>query len=150
MSSEGRAFDWDDEIQKDSDFTVLPEGEYAFEVKDFERARHPGSEKLPPCNKAIIHLKVFGGDDLGDTTVKHNLFLHEKTEGMISAFFSALGMKKHGEKLKMEWNKTIGRTGRAKIKIRKYEGNEYNEIANFIKPKSENASSGRSYTDGEF
>jgi hypothetical protein len=148
MSNEGRALDWDDEIQKDSDFTVLPEGEYAFEVKDFERARHQGSEKLPPCNKAVMHIRLNGGD-LGSTTVKHNLFLHEITEGMISAFFTAIGMKKHGEKLKMDWPGTIGRTGRAKIKIRKYEGNEYNEVSRFLEP-DDGAAPKAGYTAGDF
>ena len=48
-----REFGWDDEIQRDdSPFQVLPEGDYNFTVKKFERARHSGSEKIPACNKA--------------------------------------------------------------------------------------------------
>ena len=50
-----REFGWDDEIQNDSTpFEVLPEGDYRFRVEKFERGRHSGSEKIPPCNKAIL------------------------------------------------------------------------------------------------
>ena len=82
MSEMERELDWNDEIEKDSDFTLLPEGDYDFTVESFERGRHPGSDKLPACNKAILKL-------------------HTKTEGMISAFFTAIGQKKKGEKVKM-------------------------------------------------
>ena len=43
-----RELDWDDEIERESDFVLLPEGDYDFTVTGFERARHEGSEKLPP------------------------------------------------------------------------------------------------------
>ena len=47
MSEMERELDWNDEIEKDSDFTLLPEGDYDFTVESFERGRHPGSDKLP-------------------------------------------------------------------------------------------------------
>ena len=47
---------WDDEIQNEGGYEVLPEGDYTFRVEKFERARHAGSEKIPPCNKAILTL----------------------------------------------------------------------------------------------
>ena len=56
-----RELGWDDEIENDGpEFIVLPEGDYSFKVIDFERARHPGSEKLPACNKAIVHIRLKG------------------------------------------------------------------------------------------
>ena len=113
-----RELGWDDEIEKESDFILLPEGDYRFTVTGFERARHEGSEKLPPCNKAILSLRISTSE--GDVTIKHNLFLHTKTEGMLSAFFCAIGQKKHGEKLRMNWQTVIGATGRCKIGIRKW------------------------------
>ena len=52
-------FDWDDEIQNDGqEFITLPEGDYVFEVVDFERGRYPASAKIPPCNKASLTLQV--------------------------------------------------------------------------------------------
>lgn len=54
-----RELDWDDEIEKDGpEFTMLPEGDYDFTVTGFDRERHPGSAKLPPCNKAVVHIRV--------------------------------------------------------------------------------------------
>ena len=131
--------DWDSEIEKDSPgFILLPTGDYDFEVVDFERSRHNGSNKLPPCPKATVHLKISGKDadgNEGSTTIKYNLFLHEKTEGMLCAFFTGIGQRKHGEKIKMNWGKVVGSTGRAKIGTRTYEGKEYNEVKKIYDPE---------------
>lgn len=136
---EGRELGWDEEIEKDSpEFVTLPEGDYDFEVVSFERARHTGSEKLPPCNKAIVHIKVEGPE--GVSTIKHNLFLHSITEGMLCAFFTAIGQRKKGEKATMNWNKVIGSKGRAKIGVRDWTNDEgkkitMNEIKRFYEPE---------------
>lgn len=115
----GTAFDWDDEIEKESsDFTILPEGDYDFEVTDFERGRHTGSAKLPPCNKVTVYLHITSKE--GATTIKHQLFLHSITEGMLCSFFRAIGQKKSGEKFKMNWSIVKGSKGRCKIYIDKY------------------------------
>ena len=133
-----RAFDWDDTIEHDSEFVLFPEGDYDFEVVGFDRARHPGSEKLPPCNKAVLSLK-FTSPEIGTTTIKHNLFLHSKTEGMLCAFFTAIGQRKHGEKLAMNWSMVVGARGRAKLGVRSWKNNDgedrqSNEIKRFYEP----------------
>lgn len=138
MSLEGRELGWEDQIENDGpEFVVLPEGDYDFEVVNFERARHNGSDKLPPCNKAIIHIKIDAPQ--GSTTIKHNLFLHTITEGMLCAFFTAIGQRKKGQKVTMNWNQVVGSKGRAKVTIRKWtndEGRELqsNEIKKFYEP----------------
>ncbi|HIT90582.1 MAG TPA: DUF669 domain-containing protein [Candidatus Merdenecus merdavium] len=142
----GRELGWEDNIEKDSgDFVLLPEGDYDFIVESFERARHGGSEKLPPCNKAIIKLKV--ETESGLAYITHNLFLHTITEGMLSAFFAGIGQKKKGEKIAMNWTLVPGSTGRAKVGIRKYtnksgETREYNEIKKFYPKENPNADKG--------
>ena len=61
VKGEERELGWDDVIENDSpEFVILPDGDYDFEVVDFERGRHNGSEKLPPCNKAIVHIRIEG------------------------------------------------------------------------------------------
>lgn len=152
MAEQGYALGWDDEIQNDSpDFVVLPEGDYNFEVIEFERARHPGSEKLPPCNKAIVHIKVEGEE--GVSIIKHNLFLHSKTEGMLCEFFTGIGQRKKGEKIAMNWNQVVGSKGRAKVGIRKWvndEGREmvFNEIKRFYEP--EESEPAKAFQPGRF
>ena len=117
---EERELGREDTIQKDApEFEPLPEGDYEFTVESFERGRHNGSEKLPPCNKAILKLRVKGTDGR-EVTVTHNLFLHTRTEGMLSAFFESIGQKKKGEPLRMNWQRVPGSKGKLKLGVHKY------------------------------
>ena len=132
-----RELGWDDQIERESDFILAPAGDYDFVVTGFERARHEGSPKLPPCNKAVVSIQINTPE--GDVTIKHNLFLHTKTEGMLSAFFIGIGQKKHGEPLRMNWNNVIGARGKCKVGIREYKGDDgeirqFNEIKKFYEP----------------
>lgn len=150
-----RELGWDDEIQHDSEFILLPEGDYDFEVVSFERARHPGSAKLPACNKAVLTLEV--GSDQAAARIKHNLFLHTKTEGMLCAFFVSIGARKHGEKVQMDWNNVVGARGRCKVGIRTWKSDktgedmQSNEIKRFYEPEAAPVAPGApTYTQGKF
>lgn len=130
-----REFGWDDTIQEDGkEFITLTPGDYVFTVTNFERGRHtpnpqnPG--KLPACNKAIITIQVETEEGLA--TMTHNLFLHSSTEGMLSAFFGAIGQKKHGEPLQMNWNTVVGSTGVCRVGNRAYKDNVYNDVKQMI------------------
>lgn len=123
-----REIGWDDEIEKESSFILLPEGDYNFVVESLERGRYEGSDKLPPCNMAILTL-IFQDPESGEEVrLKHRLFLHSKTEGMLSAFFCAIGQKKHGEKCRMNWNMVVGARGKCKVSIRKWKNKDGEEI----------------------
>ena len=139
-----RELGWDDVIENDSEFILLPEGDYPFMVIDFERGRHGGSTKLPPCNKAILTINI--ASDQGDITIKHNLFLHSKCEGMLCKFFTAIGQREKGEKLRMDWSKVKGSTGICRVIIDEYEGkdgNKYknNKIKSFLEPNQSQSES---------
>lgn len=128
----GRELGWNDTIEKDaSEFITLPEGDYDFIVESFDRARHNGSDKLPACNKAILRIRI--DDPSGSVVVTHNLFLHTRTEGMLSAFFAAIGQKKKGEQLRMNWSTVPGSTGRLKLGIHKYQKDGEERTINEIK-----------------
>lgn len=154
--SAGREYNWDDEISQDSaEFALLPEGEYEFSVTGFERGRYPGGAKLPSCPKATVSLRFEGVE--GVAVIKHNFFLHSKCEGLLCAFFTCLGMRKRGEPLRMDWPGTVGRTGRAKITVRSYTGNdgrEYqtNDVKQFLEPENAPAApaAAQSWTPGAF
>lgn len=141
--------DWDAEIEKESpEYITLPEGEYEFEVVSFERARYAGGDKLPPCNQAKVKLQVTVPE--GIATINHNLFLHSRCEGILSAFFNCIGQKKHGEKLKMDWGKVIGSKGQAKVGIKIYNEKTYNEVKRFLDPVDATPSTGTIFKPGSF
>lgn len=127
-----RELGWDDTIQQDSsEGLLLPPGDYIFEVQKFERARYtPGqNSKLPACNMAKLELKIT--TDQGTAIVFNNLYLHTSTEGLLSAFFAAIGQKRKGEPLRMNWNQVTGAKGAVKIKNREYKDNKYNDVDRF-------------------
>lgn len=101
-------YGWEDEIvNEDGDSVLLPEGDYDFTVSKFERTRYDGSAKMPPCNMAKVTFTIWGAEDSVEIT--ENFFLCNKFEWKLSALFLALGLKKHGEPLKMNWNAITGK-----------------------------------------
>jgi len=146
-----RELGWDDTIENDNSFTLLPAGDYDFIVRGFERARHnPGPNgKLPPCNKAVLTIEVTDGTQRA--TIMHNLFLHSRCEGMLCEFFTAIGQRRHGEQLRMNWQAVAGSRGRCKVGVREYNGKQYNEIKRFYEPKEAERGPARGgYVPGKF
>lgn len=131
-----RELGWEEEIENDgNDFCLLDEGVYPFEVTKFERGRSKGSDKLPPCNMAILTIRVNE-----QTTITENLILHSKMEWKLCQFFTAIGARKHGEKMRMNWNKVVGATGRCKIIVEDFTGRDgnvrqTNRIDKFLDPE---------------
>ncbi|GAF41150.1 hypothetical protein FC83_GL000936 [Agrilactobacillus composti DSM 18527 = JCM 14202] len=122
---------WDDTIENDGGFTLIPEGDYPFTVTSMERGRYtPGpNSKLPACNMAKLDLTV--QTPAGEKAViKHNLYLHTQTEGLLSQFFIGIGQKKKGEPLRMNWTKVAGATGIAHIIVNEYTNNQGKERTN--------------------
>lgn len=111
-----REYSWDDEIQSEDAFTLLDAGDYEFEIVKYERARHEGSDKVPPCNKAIVTFKV------GDTVLTENFLLCNIRflECKLSQLFLSVGLKKHGEPLRMNWQALPGKRGVCKVIVHKY------------------------------
>ena len=150
--SEYREMGWDEGFSKDfseSDFITLPEGDYDFTVESFERARHEGSEWIPPCNKAVLKLRVESPE--GPAVITHNLFLCTKDSFRrnIYRFFEAIGQVKDGEDLRPNWSASnlVGQTGRAHIIQRPDKTDPskvYNNVKNFY-PKQV-----KKFTPGSF
>lgn len=144
VNDQGHPLDWDDEITKDSsEYSLLQPGKYPFTVKSWARGQHNGSAKLPPCKMCELEIIVMDPSTGEETLIKHRLYLHSKTEGLLSQFFVSIGLKKHGETLKMQWNKVTGATGTCKIFIDEYVGNDgekhkSNKIKSFCDPEKNN------------
>ena len=143
--NQGYVLDWDSAIEKDApDFILLKEGDYDFEITNFERQRHNGSQngKLPPCPKAVVTLHIEGVDKDGNpgvTNITHNLFLHSSCESLLSSFFAGIGRKRKGERLIMDWSNLIGVRGYAHIGVREWTGRDgepkySNEVNRFYTP----------------
>ena len=117
------AMGWDDAVSNDeAGFITLPEGEYDFTVKSFERSSFPGSAKMAPSPKASLQLQIEAPE--GTAVVFTDLILNSM-------------LKKKGEPFKPQWDKLVGLTGRAYIKTRTYitkDGNERtaNEVDRYI------------------
>ncbi len=112
---------WDDEISDEGEgysYTLLPEGDYEFTVAKFERARHAGSAKVPPCNMAKVTFTVWGAED--KTEITENYFLCKKFEWKLSQLFLSVGLKKHGEPLRMNWAALTGAHGKCRVYIDNY------------------------------
>ena len=130
-NNQNMEMEWNDSILEDGQQTpILEEGDYNFVVAAFERARHPGSAKVPPCNKAVLSLMI--NTPNGSVVIKTDLLLYRTLEWRISAFFRSIGQKKHGERLAMDWSKVPGATGRAHIKV-----SEYTDKWNTVRKKNE-------------
>ena len=140
VNDQGHELDWDDEITKDSsEFSLLQPGKYPFTVKSWSRGQHNGSAKLPPCKMCELEIIVYDPSTGDETLIRHRLYLHSKTEGLLSQFFVSIGLKKHGETLKMQWNKVNGATGYCNIYIDVWKGNDgvehkSNKIKSFCDP----------------
>lgn len=133
-----KTFNWDDEISNESSFVIFPAGNYKFTVEGFEREYYGGGPKIPPCNKANLTLKI--EDELGrHVTINDGLFLCEVMEWKLCSFFTAIGLRKHGEKVRMAWDKIIGRSGMCKIFIDEYEKNgkkyQNNKVDSYLDPE---------------
>ena len=119
-NNNGRELGWDDEIQNEGkEYVLLPEGDYTFKVEKFERARHNGSAKIPPCNKAIVSFTVT--DTSGySVTIDENMFLHTNMEWKLSEFFASIGLKAKGEKARMDWGAVYGSTGVCHVYVKEF------------------------------
>lgn len=153
------AMGWDDTIENDNEFTILPEGSYDFEVLGFERKRFEGSAKLSACPKAEVKIKLFdrANPDKGSSTIVENLLLNRKMEWKLCQFFTAIGMRKHGEPLRMNWGAITGKTGRCKVIVNSYttdkgEERENNRIDKFYEPVDapQTKSGDKPFVPGEF
>lgn len=127
-ATHGTALGWDDEFTADisTPNPQLPEGDYWFEVVKLERARHPGSDKTPPCNKAIVTFRILAPQ--GEAIVSDQFFVidldwaqRKNTSLFASIGFASREDVENGRKIKPHWsNEIAGRRGVCHIAPRTY------------------------------
>ena len=117
------ALDWSSEISQESEFVILPEGEYDFVVESMERGRFAGSEKMSACPTANLTLRVTDPATGEGGKIFDTLYLHTKAEWRLSQFFTGIGQKAKGEPLCPNWNEVPGATGKLELTINEYAKN---------------------------
>lgn len=126
MAFDGHVIGWDDEVVNDgSEFIYLEEGDYDFTVESYDRGTFKGSAKIPQCPKLELKLKV--QTPQGSTTVNYDLIMWSTLEWKYSEFLRAIGMKKHGEKAKIDWSRLTGARGRGRFYTRTYKKQDGSE-----------------------
>jgi hypothetical protein len=141
----GTGLDWNAEISKESEFELLPPGTYDFTVEDMQRGEFQGSQKMSRCYKSDLTLRVSDPTTGKSGRVFDTLYLNSKAEWRLSQFFTSIGQKKHGEPLRMDWNKVVGSTGKLKLTIKKYtssrtgEDRENNRVSEYLAPAVQKA-----------
>lgn len=135
----GKEIGWDDEVEKGEGFILLPEGDYDFVIESFERGRYEGSSKVPPCNRALLKVRVDTAE--GSAIMNESLLLYDKMQWKLAEFFLSIGAEEVDGRVKMNWNMVPQATGRATIEIRPDKNDpskKYNNVKKFLpKPKKE-------------
>ena len=143
-----KALSWDDEISLESEFELLPAGEYDFYVDSIEKGHFGGSEKMSPCPQASLTIIVKKADGK-ETKIFDTLYLNTKAEWKLSQFFIAIGQKKKGEPFRMNGAKVPGAHGRLSLVINEYKdknGNlkKNNRVEKYLVPEK------KEFTAGQF
>lgn len=127
------AFDWDSKISQDGgDFQLLPVGIYPFTVKKLAKDYYNGGATIPACPKATLTLRV-GSAQSGMSDVIDSLLLDDSLEWKLCQFFKAIGARKHGEEIQMNWDAVEGKGGWLEIEHREYQKDGETRTANQVK-----------------
>lgn len=129
----GKEIGWDEEVEKGSDFVLLPEGDYDFVVESFERGRYDGSDKVPPCNRAFLKIRVDAPE--GTTVMNESLLLYDRMQWKLAEFFLSIGAEETDGRVRMNWQMVPQATGRATIEVRPDRDDpskKYNHVKKFL------------------
>jgi hypothetical protein len=131
-------------IQDDgNDFVLLPEGVYDFIVTDFEPGEYqekPQGPNIPGKTRKKIVVSIQVEYEGQKQTIKDSIPLLRKMEWKFCQLFKAIGDRKKGESLVMDWNNIRGKGGKCKIKVDTFknrtsgENMQSNKIAKYFDP----------------
>jgi len=144
MLDENRPIGWDEEfiVQEENEFITLEEGDYDFEIVNFERTQYSGSDKVPPCMRLDVKIRVTDG--IKSTTITDKIFLIQKFAWKLSDLLAAVGLAKTKDAARPAMiQQSIGLKGRCHVT--KTAGNNpgtfFNNVSKYHR-KAENQLSG--------
>jgi hypothetical protein len=123
------ALDWENinlAPATETEYTLLPPGEYGFTVIALERGMHiaKAGGKLGDCPKADITIAIH--HSAGDTSLRERLFLDDSCLVILSSFFNSIGCYES-----VTWD-IEGKEGCCRVKNREYEGKKYNTVDRWL------------------
>jgi len=132
----GSALDWDSPIENDGKSVYLfPDGsEVRFEVIELTRA----TSRNLNCPMARLRLRLHDPSHPElENVIIENLVLHTSCEWKLCEFFTAIGQRRHGDKLMPRWGEVVGAGGRCKVSVdsfKKRDGSEMqvNRVKSFL------------------
>lgn len=137
---------WNTEYKQETPTWLnLPEGDHDFTVEDVAFGHHSGEGKIPACPMVEVTL-VFKHPEGGTNKVTDRLYLCDdelptasgktwRPIWRVNSFFTSTGATgaSYGERM----SSTKGKTGRAKISHREYNGKTYDQVDRYLpKPKT--------------
>lgn len=139
----GKEIGWEDTVEKGEEYALVPAGDYDFVVESFERGRYEGSDKVPPCNRALLKIRVDGPE--GTSVMSESLLLYDKMQWKLAEFFLSIGAEETDGRVKMNWNMVPQATGRATIEVkpdRNDPSKKYNHVKKFLPKKKKGFKAG--------
>lgn len=129
-------YTWDDVIENDGKERkeILPEGDYRFKVDKLEKTTVGSDGKYKGAPMAKMSFTLSGEEGTSEMTCC--IILNDAFDWKISGFFRAIGAKKKGEKMVMNWREVEGKEGMAHVIVQdgEYKGKatKKNDIGYFI------------------
>lgn len=129
--------DWDGSIQNDgSDLVTLPDNEEVWmTVRAVERGHNKAGDT--PQVMLMFYAESIAGN--GRTIVRDYITMTRKSEWKLCELFRALGLRQHGQELKLRWD-LEGMTARAILSVEEYtssfgEVRQNNKIKKYLEPE---------------
>ena len=127
--SENLTLSWDDEIDEGQEFKIVPDGDYEFEVSNFERGYYEAKagSKIPSCDQAEYELSIEWKDEDGEIRTNKltlRLKLTKKLQWLIYEFFESIGLIEKGSGPK----EAVGCKGICRVGHHDANGKSFNDV----------------------
>ena len=127
---------------KDEPSFMAPDGDYRFMVKGWNvsmyQPRDESTSKIPACRQVDVTLLIPYRDETGNVVygqkVEHFKLL-ARLKFVITNFFVACGIGKHGDEFRLDFDQCVGKRGTCKVQQQVgVNGNLYARIEEFYDP----------------